>query len=112
MATTTLEPYGIAFHLATTPREWASLRRRIPGLPELETQSGLTCQRANPWTIAVYIAPGQDRASRIDTIAHEAAHVAAFIYDTIGAEHTDEPFAWLMGYLVRWLDQHTPEAAA
>jgi hypothetical protein len=110
-----LDVYGVELHLATTRREWAALRRRYDFMAAKPESAGLVSFAV--WTpkgsgrhvphAAVWIDDTfhADDLDLIDTCAHEASHVANHILDYIGHEirGTDEPHAYLIGWLTRWL---------
>lgn len=112
-----LDIYGVHIDLATTRREWATLRRRLSFLDkdpsnyagltsfavwEPPKGSGLATPHLVFWVDTVR---HPTQAELIDTLAHEASHGAGRILDNV--EHkvdgTDEPHAYLVGWLTRWL---------
>jgi hypothetical protein len=111
----TLDIYGVEIDLVTTRREWSTLRRRLSFLDKDPTQygglttfavwqpkDGLTVPHLVFW---INTAQHGDQASLIDTLAHEASHGAGRILDNIEhkVEATDEPHAYLVGWLTAWL---------
>ena len=113
--TTTLTPYGVQLHFASTKREWATLRRKLDFLCKTPDSAGLTewalwVPKGSGITtphLAIYVdlAGHTDPLDLIETCAHEAAHGAGHVLDWIGHEYggSDEPHAYLVGWLTRWL---------
>lgn len=111
-----LDIYDVSLTLATTRRDWATIRRIIKPLTAKPTSLGLT-QRLTwqpkgdgiPeehyvfWIDTATI--GDDHGQLIDTCAHEAVHAANLILDWVGhpIAALDEPHAYLTGWLTRWL---------
>jgi hypothetical protein len=111
----TLDVYGAEIHLATTRRDWATLRRRLnflDGVPEAAGMStfatfhpkggGLTVPHLVLW---LDLKAHKTKLELVDTCAHEASHAAGQLLDHIGHDirGTDEPHAYLVGWLTRWL---------
>jgi hypothetical protein len=80
-----LDIYGVDVHLATSRRDWSTLRRRFDFLERDDTDRYL-----------------------VGTCAHEASHAAGRILASIGhtVDETDEPHAYLVEWLARWLWEH------
>lgn len=112
-----LDIYDAHLHLATNRRDWGTLRRNIKSLKAGSPSSLGFTQRLTfrpddgsaPeehyvfWIDTKTI--GDDTANLVDTCAHEAVHAANFILDWAGhdiAAH-DEPHAYLVGWLTRWI---------
>lgn len=112
----TLDIYGVTLHLVTTRTDLTRLRKRLDFLPDRIEDSGYTqfaqVYRAAGSTLCsphlvVWIDETQhgDRTELIETIAHEAAHGAGAILEYAGhpISGNDEPFAWIVGWIARWL---------
>lgn len=104
----TLDVYGTQLWLATTPADWRTIRRRFADLDEDPGAAGLShLVEGTPASVVLWVdvANHPTRLDLIDTVAHEATHAASQILDSIG--HTliaqDEPHAYLVGWLVRWM---------
>ena len=111
----TLDVYAVELHMATNRRDWATLRRRFDFLRQAPDAMGST-QSAQwkpkrpgpePWHVIIWVdtARHDDRLSLIDTCAHEATHAVDSLMQHIGHTPTgsDEPRAYLAGWLTRWL---------
>lgn len=111
-----LDVYDVELHLATNRRDWSTLRRRLPfldkGAPESAGMSQLATwhpkKRGLPQPIVVLwvdLANHLTSSELVDTLAHEASHAAGQILDRVGHEvkGVDEPHAYLVGWLTRWL---------
>jgi hypothetical protein len=111
----TLDIYGAEIHLATTKRDWTTLRRRFKFLDDAPESAGLsqfatfhpkgggiTVPHLVLW---LDLKAHQTRLDLIDTCAHEAAHAAGQLFEHIGHDirGTDEPHAYLVGWLTRWM---------
>lgn len=113
----TLDIYGVQLHLATDRRDWAALRRRLPYLQKTPDSLGIShfatwhpADGAPPVPhLAIWInAAHLELHDLIDTAAHEAAHGASQIlhwtgHDFRGIDGTDEPHAYLVGWLTAWI---------
>ncbi len=114
----TLDIYGVNLHLATTERDWKWLRRHLPYVKEMPDSAGHS--HFAVWepnndglplpVLALWIRDelNEDPAELIDTCAHEAAHAAGQILSWIGHDFrgdggVDEPHAYLVGWLTKWL---------
>ncbi len=117
-----LDIYDVDLHLATSRRQWASLRRRLTFLDQAAPESlGFAhfavwhprgAGRAQP--VSVFYIPVDKHASiedLVNTCSHEASHGAGQILDWIGYDITgvSEPHAYLVGWLTTWLWRHTQE---
>ena len=115
-----LDIYGVELHLATTRREWATLRRRLDFLDKTPSSNGISCFAV--WEpkrgcgvrqphLAFWLdaeALTTDMPEFVETMAHEAAHGAGQIlhwtgHDFRGENGSDEPHAYLVGWLTRWM---------
>lgn len=113
-----LDIYGADLHLATDRRQWATLRRRLAFLDKEAPKSAGISQFAT-WhpkgpgltqpvlVFWVDLANHPDTLDLVDTVAHEASHAASQLLDWVGhdVKGTDEPHAYLVGWLARWLWQ-------
>lgn len=118
-----LDVYGAHIHLATDRRAWATLRRRYSGMVDTVPESAGWCRIAtfHPkgggitelhlvlWVdvAAHHAQPGE----LLDTCAHEATHAALALMDHIGHDprgSADEPIAYLVGWLTRWMWERIP----
>lgn len=110
-----LDVYGIELALATDAPQWATLARQLTFLdaetPEDAGQSTFAVWQPDtgPVTphLVIWVAANShvSLAGLVDTLAHEASHGAGQILQWIGheVEGTDEPHAYLVGWLTRWL---------
>ena len=109
----TLDIYGVQLHLATNRRQWATLRRRFDFL---DTSTPTDCYGHTTYAakhetgerhLVFWIDPDRPPAEVVDTCAHEAAHGTGRVLASIGHtyDETDEPSAWLTGWLAAWLWQ-------
>jgi hypothetical protein len=112
----TLDIYGAELHLVTTKRDWSTLRRKLSfmdkgapesaGLAQFATfhpkGGGITVPHLVLW---LDLASHRTRLDLIDTAAHEASHAAGQLLEHIGHDirGTDEPHAYLVGWLTRWM---------
>jgi hypothetical protein len=104
-----LDVYGVWVHLATDRKQWKTLRKSSNldlGKPE---SLGLTV-RDHRTNGDVHFAVFIDRkalgeAGLVEIVAHEAAHLAGMLFDTIEAPYSgeSEPFAYLVGWTTAWL---------
>lgn len=111
----TLDIYGTELYLATNRRDWATLRRRLAFLDKVPDSAGRACwaiHLPNDGSVTTsHLALWVDKAAHrtdldlIATAAHEAAHGVAQLFEWIGHEvkGTDEPSAYLVGWLTRWI---------
>jgi hypothetical protein len=125
-----LDIYETHLWLATNRREWATLRRRLPGfdipMPDSEGSTS-TGEMVDPvdgrlYThIAFHIdlslhEGGKSLPGLVNTCAHEAAHGAAGVMKAVAhapAETwVDEPSAYLIGWLTQWLWERCMERLA
>lgn len=114
-----LDIYGTALFLATTKKQWRALRKQVTFLdktaPEAAGQVSSAVWTPNKHGAAIHTVviwvdtknhtePGE----LIDTCAHEASHAAGRIADHIGhnVPATDEPHAYLCGWIARWIWEH------
>ncbi|NUO57249.1 MAG: hypothetical protein HOV78_11325 [Hamadaea sp.] len=112
-----LDIYGADIYLATTKGQWRKLARR--GIASLDTEApeaaglsqfatfhpndgGLSTPVLVLWVDA---AAHKSAGELVDTLAHEASHAAGQLLAHVGHDHrgTDEPHAYLVGWLTRWL---------
>jgi hypothetical protein len=119
----TLDIYGAEIHLVTDKRSWSTLRRKLSfldkpapesaGLAQFATfhpkDGGLTVPHLVLW---LDLKAHKTKLDLIDTCAHEASHAAGQLFDWIGHDirGTDEPHAYLVGWLTRWMLEQVGEA--
>jgi hypothetical protein len=120
----TLDVYGAELHLATTKRDWATLRRRLDFLDKAAPAAAGFAQFATfhpkgtglvvpHLVLFVDVKAHATQLELIDTCAHEASHAAGQLLDHIGHDirGTDEPHAYLVGWLTRWLVEQAGDVA-
>lgn len=110
-----LDVYGVHIYLATTKREWSTLRRKLSFLdgpaPSAMGQASWALWQPKVGKSIPHLvfwlnlaAHQGDQVELVDTCAHEAVHGASNIFDWIGHQVAgDEPHAYLVGWLTRWL---------
>lgn len=120
----TLDIYGAEIHLATTKRDWSTLRRKLDFLDRAAPESaglatfatfhpkggGLTVPHLVLW---LDVAMHQTHLDLIDTCAHEASHAVSQLFEWIGHTPTgvDEPSAYFVGWLTRWMLEQVGDVA-
>jgi hypothetical protein len=114
-----LDVYGTALFLATTKKQWRAIAKRLEFVPKHVPQcSGQATfavwepDNGNSEPVVVLWINTADHTSTgelIDTCAHEASHAAGRILEHIGhpIPATDEPHAYLIGWLTRWIWEHS-----
>ena len=113
---TTLEVYGAEVYLATAKPAWRALARRIKALDKAPPESaGLatfaTFHPNDDGLVRPVLVIWLDRAMHktmadvINTAAHEATHAASHLLNHIGhtIRESDEPHAYLVGWLTEWI---------
>lgn len=121
-----LDVYGVDLYLATTKRQYATLRRKHAFLDPANSAGMSSFAVWEPKQgpvqpiLVVWLDPDAltgDELEQVEIIAHEATHGAAQIlawagHDIRGSDRdgTDEPHAYLTGWLARWLWQNTRTA--
>lgn len=121
----TLEVYGAQVHLATSSRDWSRLRRKLSFVDEKPPESAGLSQFATfhpdkpgPTVAHVVLWLNSEQhgtaSDLVNTIAHEAAHAASQLLDWIGHDTrgTDEPHAYLVGWLTQWMWDNTADLRA
>lgn len=112
-----LDIYGTHLHLATTKAQWKKIAKEFGLDKETPGSAGqvttLTRRAKHDITrlaliIWVDTANHATIADLIDSCAHEASHAAGRILEHAGhpLPHTDEPHAYLVGWLTSWIWQH------
>lgn len=104
-----IDVYDGWLHVASTRKQWASLRKRFTSLDRSPSSMGLThlfvdTKAQNTPHVAVWIdvkAMKDTESGLVDVIAHEALHVAANILDHIG-QHADRHDSEALAYLTGW----------
>jgi hypothetical protein len=118
-----LEPYGAVAYMATDARAWKALARKFSFLDENPPQSAGRCvfTTVTPKgggipvpTCVLWVDPDMHAGNRgelVDTCAHEASHAAGDLFAHIGhrPKDGDEPMAYLIGCLTRFLYEGLPE---
>lgn len=111
----TLDIYGTELYLATNRRDWATLRRRLDFLDRRAESAGLASfatfvpndGSVTQSHLAIWIDKAAHRSDLelIETAAHEASHGVTALFDWIGhdVKGSDEPSAYLIGWLTRWI---------
>lgn len=119
-----LDVYEVELYLVTDGRQWSALRRRLSFLDGRPQSSGMASfavfnpKDGGPVTphLVVWIDPKQNPTPglAVNTIAHEASHAAGQILDWVGHQvvGTDEPHAYLCGWLTQWIYEHCPWLAS
>lgn len=115
----TLDIYDADLHLVTTPAAWTQLRKTLDHLDaEVPDSAGLVQFSTfepddgtlNTPVLVIWINQAQhaDTLQLIDTVAHEATHAAGELLEHIGHQikGTDEPHAYLVGWITRWILGH------
>jgi hypothetical protein len=111
-----LDVYGTRLEMVTTKREWKQLAKTLPVLANDHPQGAAgqvscftrTRKRELPQLVVVIWinlkAHGDDIPALVDTLGHEASHAAGRILEHAGhqVDGTDEPHAYLCGWLTRW----------
>lgn len=111
-----LDVYDAHLHRATDRRQWSTLRRELDFLEKKAPGSagfsqfatweprggGLTEPHLVLW---INVKQHTTEIDLIDTAAHEATHAAGQLLEHVGHQirGTDEPHAYLVGWLTRWL---------
>lgn len=115
-----LDIYGTHLHLAWTRKQWRRLANELDFLDAKQPESaGLSWLAVwEPKGVGLHTphvvlwidhkAHGDDTATLVDSIAHEASHAALQILHQAGhqAEGTDEPSAYLTGWVAGWIWRH------
>lgn len=120
-----LDVYGADLYLATTKHEWQTLGRRISTLerevPEAAGSSIFATFHPNDGSRSVPVlilwldlAAHASSSDLVNTIAHEASHAAGQLLDYLGHDirGTDEPHAYLVGWLAAWMWDNAGEKRA
>lgn len=107
-----LDIYGTRLHLATTPGQWRRLCRQYEQLdPDMAQGNGCSSLFGEDGVVhlAFYVSRRLATGKRIEVAGHEAAHGAGLLFEDIEAKYDalSEPFAWLVGWLTRWLWEAT-----
>jgi hypothetical protein len=116
--------YGAELHLATTRRDWTTLRRKLDFLDKGSPEAAGFAQFATfhpkgggivipHLVLFIDVKAHKTQLDLIDTCAHEASHAAGQLLEHIGHDHrgTDEPHAYLVGWLTRWLVERVGDVA-
>ena len=108
-----LDIYDVDLYAATDMRQWRALRRRLTFLDETPSGAGMSqfavWEPANgldrPVIVLFVDVARHDEPGLVNTCAHEASHAASQLFDHFGhhPSGTDEPTAYLVGWLTQWL---------
>lgn len=110
-----LDIYNVHLHRVTERRDVKNIRRRLPFLDKTLADASAACQfathsktKGEPFlphlVFWIDLKQNVDRLDLIDSAAHEAAHGASEILEWVGHDaRGDEPNAYLVGWLTRWL---------
>lgn len=109
-----LDIYGCWIHLARTRGEWRKLRRTVTSIDKAAHESaGSTTHTqwksdkgrvVSHWVVWVDVDAALDDIDLLDTVAHEATHVAAGLLEHVGQPGGDsEALAYLVGWVTAWL---------
>jgi hypothetical protein len=122
LAQTDIDPYGAQLHVVYDRRGWALLKRRFPGLVEDGFPDADGWARHSVWhpkngtspeahhVLVVDVRKARSTADLVNTIAHEAAHVAGNLMGHIGHhDQAGEPTAYLVGWITQFVWEHLPE---
>jgi hypothetical protein len=107
-----LDVYGTQLHVATTKAEWRRLCKQFTQITPADLEGrGYTALFGQGGVVhlAFYVHAKMPAAKRIETAAHEATHGAALLLEDLSAKYDglSEPFAYLVGWLTRWLWEAT-----
>jgi hypothetical protein len=106
-----LDIYDVQLHAATTKRQWNNLRRTHHQIPKLGRVCAYTTFFGDGKRgILVFYLDARMKPDRlVQFAAHEATHGAGLLFDEMAATYNgeSEPFAWLVGWLTRWLWEAT-----
>lgn len=97
-----MDVYGVNVHLVTNKGDWKQLRKDYGFMGRCPRSQGMAYFHAGHLVLWVDVNGHEDTAALVDTLAHEAAHGARQILDWTEYYGTDEPFAYLCGWLARW----------
>ena len=110
-----LDVYDRWLHLAYTPKQWAKLTARFeqhidqPGMGAVTSVRDTNPPAGEPATHYLIWIDKQEHdgqpAALVNTIAHEASHVAGQIFDDIGEQPSNntETRAYLVGWIAQWI---------
>lgn len=116
---TTVQPYGVELHYATTPEQWATVAARFElDIEDAPRSWGLTIRTTDTERERTHLVVWVDGAAHahtdpvvlLGTLVHEGYHAAGAILDHVGQQYdgNSEAAAYLVDWLVQWLAQHTP----
>lgn len=119
----TLDVYDVELYLVTSPKGWKRLRKQLPFMDKgadsagasqfaiWHPNSGIACGH-----LVLYVDVGSHSTvgELVQTIAHEATHGAGSImgwiqHDACGGDN--EPHAYLVGWLTRWVSENVDLSA-
>lgn len=104
-----IDIYGTDLFCVTTKKQWKQLRKRLPWIGRVPSGVGQVSSAPSENTVVIWLKPHDNPAEHVDTCGHEASHAAGRILQSIGhnVDATDEPHAYLCGWITRWLWENT-----
>lgn len=112
-----IQPFNYHLHLATTDAEWAALNKTFDGtlMTDIAESMGgaqfiLDSEANNTPHCVIWLNPKMTGRDKADTIAHEAFHAAAQLFDHIEqatTKHDSEYLAYMVGWIAGWLTEQT-----
>ena len=106
-----LDVYGAWIHVTRSRKAMRAMRKtygvKIPKKLEVLGLTAHASDRDGSMHFAVFLDKQLDGAGLIEIVAHESAHLAGMLLDSIEAEYDgrSEPFAYLVGWATSWLWQ-------
>jgi len=114
-ASTRIDPYDAQLHYATTPDEWARVRKRFGKSADVPDSIGRTDRYWDTKTGRTHMIVWVDVAKHtradtlLNTITHEGYHAAAGLLEGLGQTLDEsEAVAYLVDWITTWLVRHTP----
>lgn len=109
-----IEVYGCWVHLARTRAEWKKLRKTVESIDFKPSDAAGSTTHAqwksdkgrciSHWIIWIDVGAALDDNDLLDTVAHEATHMAAGLLEHVGQPGGDsEALAYLVGWATSWL---------
>lgn len=103
LRTHALDIYGVHIALATSKRDWKQLREGYDFMGRRPRTQGMATFHKGHLVLWVDVNCHESTGDLVDTIAHEAVHGARQILDWVEYHGCDEPFAYLVGWLARFM---------